>query len=341
MLSTKSLRKMRDFSHSLVYAAFALSTMGLFWMSYMSQIVPAEQSNAETVALIATTTEPVETIVEPYFGPTRYAAALIGVATTSFDGSSETRIHNIRLGAERISHKRFEQHSTFSLLTELGYITEQSGFKKEYVIEGDRSIQGVGGGLCQLSTTVFRAALNAGLPIVERKGHSYVVQYYGPGLDATIYNDSPDLRFFNDTGNPVFIEATASGTDLTVHIYGTPDGRIATTTNLNIYNRVPAPPIRYVENPELAYGTEQCTDSSREGMTTDITYNVMYQDGTLRTKEFTTHYAAWPGFCYRNTQTKTTPPIVASSSTSTIQMPIFQTALRPPQSEPRPNNASL
>ena len=102
----------------------------------------------------------------------------------------------------------------FSTANTIGEVTEEEGFVKEYVITGGQTVKELGGGLCQLATTLFRMALNTGLPITERVNHAYVIPYYGPGLDATVYGPHPDFRFVNDTGNYILLQGTAKNNEV-------------------------------------------------------------------------------------------------------------------------------
>jgi vancomycin resistance protein YoaR len=102
----------------------------------------------------------------------------------------------------------------------------EDGFLPELVIKKGKTVPEYGGGLCQVSTTMFRAAVNAGLKITERQPHSFPVQYYNPqGFDATVYDPRPDLRFINNTPNHLLIEAIVDGNWLIFNFYGTDDGR--------------------------------------------------------------------------------------------------------------------
>ncbi len=222
---------------------------------------------------------------------------LIGSASTSFKGSTADRIVNIKLGVERSSGSLIAPGEEFSLVGAIGEVTEETGFTKEYVIKGDRSIKEAGGGLCQLATTVFRGALNAGLPITERQNHSYVVGYYGPGLDATIYGPHPDLKFVNDTGRYVLFQMRTEGTNLIAELYGTSDHRVATTTEPALGDYIDPPPTRYIPDLELAWGAVDCHDQPRKGLTAVATTTVTYADGTVRTKVFNSVYTPWPKVC--------------------------------------------
>lgn len=231
-------------------------------------------------------------------------AELVGSATTSFRGSTEARIKNITIGVDRVGGILLKPGEEFSLVTALGEVSEETGFEKEYVIKGDRSIKEAGGGLCQLATTVFRGALDAGLPITERQNHSYVVGYYGPGLDATIYGPHPDVKFVNDTGHYVLFQMRVDGTNLITELYGTRDDRAATTTAPVLSQYIDPPPDKFVPDPEAPWGQITCTDSPRKGVTADATTTVTYADGTVRTQVFHSVYQPWPKICLVGIKTK-------------------------------------
>jgi vancomycin resistance protein YoaR len=155
---------------------------------------------------------------------------LLGRGESNFRGSSKSRVKNINVAANKISSTLLKPGEEFSFVNTLGKVDARNGYLPELVIKGTKTIPEYGGGICQVSTTLFRAALNAGLPITERRNHSYIVNYYGkPGLDATIYLPRPDFRFQNDTNNHILIQHYIVGTTLYYEIYGTSTGRTAKT----------------------------------------------------------------------------------------------------------------
>lgn len=151
---------------------------------------------------------------------------LIGQGVSNFRGSPKNRIHNIGVGAKRFNGVLIKPGEEFSFLKTLGPVDKSTGYLPELVIKTDKTVPEYGGGMCQVSTTCFRAALNAGLKITARTNHAYPVQYYNPqGLDATVYIPSPDLRFINDTPAYILIQTRIEGTQLFFDFYGTSDGR--------------------------------------------------------------------------------------------------------------------
>ncbi len=151
---------------------------------------------------------------------------LIGQGKSSFRGSPRNRIHNIKNAVKQFDGYVIKPREEFSFINVLGPVELETGYKKELVIKNNETIPEVGGGVCQVSTTMFRSAISTGLQITERRNHAYPVGYYSPqGTDATIYLPSPDLKFKNDTENYILIQATIEGTNLTFDFYGTSDGR--------------------------------------------------------------------------------------------------------------------
>ncbi|MBI3255440.1 MAG: VanW family protein [Candidatus Andersenbacteria bacterium] len=165
---------------------------------------------------------------------------LIAKGETDFKGSPKNRIHNIEVGTSRYHGLLIPPNSEFSFLEFLGPVDGEHGFKPELVIKTNVTVPEFGGGLCQVSTTTFRAAVEAGLKIVQRKNHSYAVRYYGtPGFDATIYPPYTDLRFLNNTPAYILIQTKIEGTKLTFELYGTKDGRTVTIDGPHPYSRQP------------------------------------------------------------------------------------------------------
>ncbi|MCK5472165.1 VanW family protein, partial [Candidatus Gracilibacteria bacterium] len=151
---------------------------------------------------------------------------LVGEAMTSYDGSPANRQHNIRTAARKLNGILIPPGEEFSFLKSLGLVTTRTGYLRELIIKEGDVVPEIGGGVCQVSTTFFRTALAAGIPITQQKSHSLKVHYYfPPGLDATVYPGSADLKFLNNTDHPLLIQAEVEETMLRVNFFGTSDGR--------------------------------------------------------------------------------------------------------------------
>lgn len=181
------------------------------------------ESSAKSVALRIITSEPsVKSSEINNLG----IATLIGEGKSNFRGSTKNRIHNIKTATQRFEGVLIKPGEEFSFVQTLGEVDGEHGYQQELVIKKDKTEPEFGGGICQVSTTTFRAAIYSGLKITARKNHAYPVSYYNPqGMDSTIYVPKPDLRFVNNTPGHILIHTQIIGTELTFQFYGTSDGR--------------------------------------------------------------------------------------------------------------------
>ena len=240
---------------------------------------------------------------------------LIGVGTSDFSGSPSNRRKNIAHGIKQVNGTLIAPGGVFSLITVLGPIDAEHAWLPELVIKKDKTEPDFGGGLCQIGTTTFRAALASGLPIVERQNHSYRVRYYEPaGTDATIFVPKPDFRFLNDTENSVYIHAFSKGDQVVFEFWGTKDGRVASSTTPKISNIVPPPPQKNIETLDLKPGEKKCTETAHAGADAEFTYSVQYPNGKLQSRVFQSHYRPWQAVCLVGVKTLT-----ASSTGSGIE----------------------
>ncbi len=223
---------------------------------------------------------------------------LIGEGHSDFSGSPSNRRHNIAVGADTLNGILIKPGEEFSLIGALGEIEKSTGYLPELVIKGNKTIPEYGGGLCQIGTTTFRAALDAGFPITERRNHSYRVSYYEPaGTDATIYDPKPDFRFVNDTENYILLTTEISGSDLYFRFYGTSDGRSVEQTAPRIFNYVSPGPTKLVETTDLAPGQKKCTERAHTGADAEFTRTITSANGETTVDTFTSHYKPWQEVC--------------------------------------------
>lgn len=165
---------------------------------------------------------------------------LLATGTTDFSGSHKSRITNIEIGSQKYEGLLIAPGEEFSFDKILGDVGAQQGYLPELVIKKGMTVPEYGGGLCQVSTTMFRTAILAGLQITERYNHAYVVKYYGtPGFDATIYPPHPDLKFINNTPGYILIQHQIVGTKLSFEMYGTDDGRKVKVDGPYVYDKQP------------------------------------------------------------------------------------------------------
>lgn len=163
---------------------------------------------------------------------------LIGEGHTNFQGSPKNRIFNITRALKQFQNILIAPNEKFSFVTHLGDVDGEHGYLPELVIKNNKTEPEFGGGICQVSTTVFRAAIYSGMKIVDRRNHAYPVRYYTPyGMDATIYIPKPDLTFINNTPGYVLVTYTIEGNLLTFRFFGTNDGRATTVDGPHILER--------------------------------------------------------------------------------------------------------
>ncbi len=225
---------------------------------------------------------------------------LVSESTTWFRGSSDERKHNIARAASDFYGIVIAPGEEFSFNHFLGEVSIEGGYESGLIIFGGRTVEGVGGGICQVSTTAFQAAFWAGYPIGERWEHGYRVGYYddgeGPGMDATVYSPLIDLRFINDTPYHLLIENyyNEANSSLTFKFYSTSLGRVIEKEGPFIENMVPAKPDIWELNEELEPGEIEQVDWAVDGSDVTVNRRVYNANGELiRQDEFTSHYIPW------------------------------------------------
>ena len=218
-------------------------------------------------------------------------------------------MQNIEAAAKQFHGLLVAPGETFSMGEHMGDVSLENGFAEALIIYGGRTIKGVGGGVCQVSTTLFRTVFNAGFPVVERIPHAYRVGYYEQtpaggidprlaGMDATVYFPLVDFKFTNDTPYWLLMETYFnSAGSLTWKFYSTSDGRTVTWDTSGVTNVVPAPAPAFEENPELRKNEMKQVDWSANGADVTVTRTVMRDGGVLFQDDFTTHYQPWQAIC--------------------------------------------
>lgn len=224
--------------------------------------------------------------------------SLISVGESSFKGSRPGRLQNIRVATARFHGLVVPPGTTFSFLENLGAVTVANGYSESWIIYGDRTVRGPGGGVCQVSTTCFRAAFWGGYPIITRWPHTYRVSWYEPpiGLDAAVFSAPVDVRFANDTDSPVLIltEVDEENSALYFRFYGKPSSRQVSMEGPVTSNPVKAGDPITEEDPSLAPGERVQVEWAHDGI--DVTlYRVIEEDGrTVAREKFFSRYDPWP-----------------------------------------------
>ena len=235
---------------------------------------------------------------------------LVSSETSFFYGSSAERIQNIQAAASRFHGLLIAPGETFSMGDALGDVSLDNGFAEALIIYGGRTIKGVGGGVCQVSTTLFRTVFFGGFPVVERYSHAYRVSYYEQsysggidpnlaGLDATVYFPLVDFKFTNDTPYWLLMETylNVEGRSLTWKMYSTSDGRSVTWTTTGPQNITPPPKPLFQENDELKAGQIRQVDWAANGADVVVSRTISKNGAVYFSDQFKTHYDPWQAIC--------------------------------------------
>ncbi|MFZ3080319.1 MAG: VanW family protein [Bellilinea sp.] len=230
----------------------------------------------------------------------------VSVQSSYFYGSSPERVQNITAAAKSFHGLLIAPGETFSMASQLTDISLDNGYAEALIIVGDQTVVGVGGGVCQVSTTLFRTAFFGGFPIVERNQHAYRVSYYEKvvgnkidqslaGLDATVYVPLVDFKFTNDTPYWLLMETyvNPAASSITWKFYSTSDGRSVEWDTTGPINVVEPPEPLYKENPDLPEGKIKQVDYEARGADVHVTRTV-YRDGQVYfSDQVNTHYQPW------------------------------------------------
>ena len=274
----------------------------------LDEIEKAAGSGQQSVNLVVKTTQPQvsDTATSQQLGITQ----LIGAQTTYFYGSSAARLKNIQTAAANFHGVLVAPGATFSMGQYVGDVSLDSGYAEALIIYNGKTIKGVGGGVCQVSTTLFRTVFYAGFPVVERHAHAYRVFYYEQaaggrnnpqlsGFDATVYFPLIDFKFTNDTPYWLLMETYFSPVtySLTWKFYSTPDGRTVQTDFSGPTHIVPALPPTITYNPDAEPGSIKHVDYAAEGADVSISRVVSKDSRILFVEKWDTHYLPWADAC--------------------------------------------
>jgi vancomycin resistance protein YoaR len=233
---------------------------------------------------------------------------LIGRGYSEFQGSIAGRIHNVALAASRVNGLLIKPGDVFSFNDAVGDISAATGYQSAYIIKDGKTVLGDGGGVCQVSSTLFRAALASGLPIIARQAHAYRVHYYEeggfkPGLDATVFGPSVDFKFKNDTSAYILIQTKTDLKNLTLtfEFYGSNDGRVSQITNHKVWDVTPPPPALYQDDPTLPKGVVKQVDFDAWGTKASFDYTVVRNGQTLEKQTFFSNFRPWQAVYLKGT----------------------------------------
>lgn len=259
--------------------------------------------NLTSIPLVVQTTQPKNQLVNQLG-----IKELLGEGVSHFRGSSSDRIFNLELAASRVNGTLVPPGQTFSFDNSVGDISAASGYHQGYIIKSGQTVLDDGGGVCQDPTTLFRAVLNAGLPVVKRTAHVYRVYYYEegfpPGLDATIYSPSVDFQFKNDTPNYILVETSWDNSTDTLYydLYGTSDGRVATVSTPVILSSTPAPPDIHQPDPTKPKGATTQIDFASGGASVVFSRTVTRNGETIIYDTYHSNYVPQANVFLEGTQ---------------------------------------
>jgi vancomycin resistance protein YoaR len=283
-----------DASSTLVPVVESVPGLTLDITATVSLIESAAAGEERTVPLPVV---PIRPTIATEDAPNLGIVELIGEGQTNFAGSSASRIQNITVGAAQFDGLLIPPGETFSFNHYLGEVTAEKGYEESIIIWGNTTRSDVGGGLCQVSSTAFRAAFWSGVPIVERWPHAFRVSYYEPpkGLDATIYSPDVDLKWVNDTGHYILIHTYVDRDNqaLTFRYYGTNPGRTVEMEGPLENNPVPHGPPVYRDDPTLPKGQTKQIEWPKDGLDVTI-YRVIKENGVeVRRDTVFSRYQPW------------------------------------------------
>lgn len=240
---------------------------------------------------------------------------IFGAGTSTFYDSHTNRIKNIAHAVERLNGTLIAPGEEFSAIKYAGPFTSENGYLPEEVIKGKKIEKEIGGGMCQIGTTLFRMAMNSGMPITERTNHSLVVHYYAdpvngnPGTDATVYEPILDFKFLNDTGNYLLLQTEISYKKqrLTFTLWGKPDGRSGSFNRPLVSRWIPAGSPIDIYSADLKPGERKCQNAFR-GAVASFTYTRFTTSSEKIDRVFTSVYRPLPKICLVGVDPNLPPP---------------------------------
>lgn len=255
-------------------------------------IVAALQSS-KSPKVVRVTTHAVEPGITTKKAQTMGIVNRISTYTTSFNPSNKPRVANIQLLARSIDGTLLAPGKTFSFNGTIGERTAEKGYKEAGAIVDGELVPQLGGGICQVNSTLFNAVLLSGLPITQRSNHSYYISEYPVGRDATVSWGGPDFKFVNDLDTWVLISSAYTNSSVTISIYGTDPGH-SVDLSTSDWSSIKDYPIQEIKDAKLKKGTKIIESSGIKGGTVVLTRTV--KDGTKQILKdtFTSHYSAKP-----------------------------------------------
>lgn len=255
---------------------------------------------------------------------------LLGSYTTKYDGGNSDRTTNLRIAINKINGTVVSPGQTFSYNATLGERSVAAGYKEAKVYQGGKVVDGIGGGICQISSTLYNAVVYANLDIVSRKNHGFMTSYTGAGRDATVVYGAIDFKFKNTRKYPIKIVGSVKNGIAKVDIYGVkedPDYKVEFQTSVT--ETIPYT-ITYIDDATLPVGKEVVEQKGTNGCKS-VTYKVLYLNGAVVSKKMLSSdtYNAMERVIRRGTATPT-------QTTEPVQQPATVEPTPQPTPEPTP-----
>lgn len=245
-----------------------------------------------------------------YEAELRKNTALLSSFSTDYSSSSAERKTNIKLAVKTIGGKEIKSGETFSFNSVVGERSAERGYRQAKIIENGKFTDGLGGGICQVSSTLYNAVLLSGLTVTERHNHSLAVSYVEPSFDAMVNSGSSDLKFKNEKDKSLYIVASCDGGKVKFRVYGTKDGYVYKRVS-KVTGYISPPEEEIIKNAELPLGERKVITSAKKGIKSEG-YIEKYYNGKLteRKKLSEDTYAPVKGVIEVGTKSETVLPEV-------------------------------
>lgn len=238
----------------------------------------------------------------------------ISTFTTEYSSSNRPRVNNIHTLADALDNTLLAPGETFSFNGTVGERTAAKGYQEAPAIVNGTLVPQLGGGICQVNTTLFNAVFFSGLPVVERRNHSQYISHYPKGRDATVSWGGPDFKFTNDTANWILIATGYTNSSVTIAIYGTDPG-YEVSYETGPWTNLTDPPVREIQDPELPLGTRVVEERGVSGRTIVVTRVVTKGGAEVRRDSFKSVYRPTEEVVRVGTKAAAATPTVPATST--------------------------
>lgn len=240
----------------------------------------------------------------------------ISTYTTEYSSGNPQRVNNIHLLAQSLTNTLIAPGEEFSFNKTIGPRTAAKGYQEAPVIMNGKLVPALGGGICQVGTTIFNTVFFSGLPVTQRTNHSFYISHYPDGRDATVSWDGPDFRFNNDTPAWLLIKAFWGSDYVTISLYGTSPGYTVTYKTGSWRNQV-AYPVRTIKDPTMFEGVKVVEDVGVAGHDVMVTRTVTKKGKVVRQDEFASYYRPKEQVVREGTKKRPLPPPPSKPATGT------------------------